>query len=282
MGWIYLAVEDGSPKVWRHGLSQLPTVKTTLSLNECCYLEYIGEKSQPRQSGMTLELFALECSRHKSIASTEDSHAKDTALQELVNAWRTAARNFSGRLCAWQKKQKPRSFFSKMSGRGLDGLYLRSELHLKALVTRVEMGTWRHPMWGCRTDVKDGSCLPTPTRTEGGYNRGGGRGLMPTPTVKGNYNKKGLSKTSGDGLATWWKKHGSIPTPTKSDERPGGYKADLNRNSPPLPALWKETTGTQLPPSFVEWIMASRIGATVLESWAIPSRGFSTKKRLKD
>lgn len=29
---------------------------------------------------------------------------------------------------------------------------------------------------------------------------------IPTPTVKGNYNRKGLSKTSGDGLATWVKK----------------------------------------------------------------------------
>lgn len=29
---------------------------------------------------------------------------------------------------------------------------------------------------------------------------------IPTPTVRGNYNRKGLSKTSGDGLATWVKK----------------------------------------------------------------------------
>lgn len=28
------------------------------------------------------------------------------------------------------------------------------------------------------------------------------RGLLPTPTIKGNYNRKGASPTSGDGLAT--------------------------------------------------------------------------------
>lgn len=266
MGWIYLAVEDGSQKVWRHGSNQLPTVKTSLSLNECCYLEYIDEKSQQRQFGTTLELFALECSQHKSIASMEVSHAKGTALQALVNAWRIAGRNFSGRLCAWQKKQKPRSFFSKMSGRGLDGLYQRSELHLKALDTRAATGTLRHPMWGYHTGAKDGSCLPTPTRTGGGYNRGDGAG------------RSGKIRYS---LAQMWRR-GLIPTPTQRDSRAGGYKADLNRNSPPLPALWKETTGTQLPPSFVEWIMASRIGASALELWAIPSHGFSTKKRSKD
>ncbi len=32
--------------------------------------------------------------------------------------------------------------------------------------------------------------------------KGTGFGLWPTPTVNGNYNRKGLSKTSGDGLAT--------------------------------------------------------------------------------
>lgn len=265
MGWIYLAVGDGSQKVWRHGSSQLPIVKTSLSLNECCYLEYIDEKSQPRQFGTTLELFVPECSQHKSIASMGVSHAKDTALQALVSAWRMSGRNFSGKLYAWQKKQKPHSFFSKMSGLGLEGLYRRSELRLKVWGIRSETATWRHPMLDFLTSDLDGSCS-----------------LIPTPTVRGNYNRKGASKSSGDGIATWWKKKQSLPTPTRRDGQAGGFKADLKRNSPGLPALWKKTTGTQLPASFVEWIMASRIGASALELWAIPSHGFSTKKRSKD
>ena len=34
---------------------------------------------------------------------------------------------------------------------------------------------------------------------------------VPTPTVGGNYNRKGASKKSGDGLETWVKKHISPP-----------------------------------------------------------------------
>lgn len=82
-----------------------------------------------------------------------------------------------------------------------------------------------------RDDVTDGhtselrtngdasfSLLPTPTASRYGSNRGGSagrsgkerasletlarRGLLPTPTVKGNHNRAGLSARSGDGLAT--------------------------------------------------------------------------------
>lgn len=42
---------------------------------------------------------------------------------------------------------------------------------------------------------------------------------MPTPTVCGNYNRKGASPTSGDGLATWAK---LWPTPTASLADKGG------------------------------------------------------------
>ncbi len=55
--------------------------------------------------------------------------------------------------------------------------------------------------------------LPTPTANSYGTNRGGGagrvgkvrpslRGLVPTLTVKGNYNRAGSSARAGDGLAT--------------------------------------------------------------------------------
>jgi hypothetical protein len=61
-----------------------------------------------------------------------------------------------------------------------------------------------------------GGMLPTPAARDGG--RGGARnphgqfspslpdlavrGMLPTPTVKGNHNRAGLSPSSGDGLAT--------------------------------------------------------------------------------
>lgn len=43
---------------------------------------------------------------------------------------------------------------------------------------------------------------------------GGAFATIPTPTVTGNYNRRGCSKKSGDGLATWVSKY---PTPRASD-----------------------------------------------------------------
>ena len=69
-----------------------------------------------------------------------------------------------------------------------------------------------------RIDDSVCSFLPTPTATAFDNNIGGGsgrvgkkrlslgsmarRGLLPTPTVKGDYNRAGASAASGDGLAT--------------------------------------------------------------------------------
>ena len=69
----------------------------------------------------------------------------------------------------------------------------------------------------------------------------------PTPTVCGNYNRKGASKTSGDGLATAvWKKGGA-----------NGKTAIT-------------ITGS-LNPNWVEWLMGYPTGWTVLEDLETPS-----------
>lgn len=80
-------------------------------------------------------------------------------------------------------------------------------------------------------------------------------GYLPTPTVHGNYNRKGASKTSGDGLETAVKRW---PTPTARDWREGGYAADRRRNSPGLPTV----AGGPLNPSWVELLMGLPDGWT--------------------
>jgi len=95
--------------------------------------------------------------------------------------------------------------------------------------------------------------------------------LWPTPTVNGNYNAKGASQKSGDGLATAVKKAGLFPTPTTRDYK-GGRKAEtleakgrLPTNS--LPDLVNSQAGETGPlnPPFVEWIMGFPIGWTELK-----------------
>lgn len=84
-------------------------------------------------------------------------------------------------------------------------------------------------------------------------------GLWPTPTVCGNYNRKGASATSGDGLATAVMK---CATPTARDWRSGkASQATHDRNSRPL----IEQVGGLLNPTWVEWLMGWPIGWTDLK-----------------
>lgn len=103
-------------------------------------------------------------------------------------------------------------------------------------------------MSGLRTFATASSFFPMPTAQSYGSNRGGeaGRvgkvrlslesmarqGMWPTPTVKGNYNRAGLSKKSGNGLAT--------------------------------------VIGGPLNPPFVEWLMGYPIGWTDCELSGTP------------
>lgn len=83
----------------------------------------------------------------------------------------------------------------------------------------------------------------------------------PTPTVKGNYNKAGLSAKSGDGLATEVLR---CATPTARDWRSGkASQATMERNSRPL----SEQIGGSLNPTWVEWLMGWPLGWTDLRPW---------------
>ncbi len=81
----------------------------------------------------------------------------------------------------------------------------------------------------------------------------------PTPTVCGNYNRKGASPTSGDGLATAVLK---CATHTARDWRSGkASQATMERNSRPL----SEQIGGSLNPTWVEWLMGWPLGWTDLK-----------------
>jgi hypothetical protein len=84
----------------------------------------------------------------------------------------------------------------------------------------------------------------------------------PTPTVCGNYNRKGASPTSGDGLATAVLK---CATPTARDWQSGkASQATHNKNSRPL----SEQIGGSLNPTWVEWLMGWPLGWTDLKPLA--------------
>lgn len=95
----------------------------------------------------------------------------------------------------------------------------------------------------------------------------------PTPTVCGNYNQKGMSKSSGDGLATAVKKR-MFPTATATAHK--GWSKNHNRaatNDRIDYTIEREAyqagQAGQLNPVFVEWLMGWPVGWTELKPLAM-------------
>jgi len=170
------------------------------------------------------------------------------------------------------------------------------------LTSEIGSGLWPTPRAGnpgSRPNGKGGKVLAEEVEIAEGM-RTRGQPLWPTPTVCGNYNRKGLSATSGDGLATAVK---MWPTP---DTCAGGTgPSQMKRNQPrlqdavkfatPCARDWKEQTlsmslakahgnteksrqlprqlsaecpelhGGQLNPTWVEWLMGWPLGWTDLK-----------------
>lgn len=114
--------------------------------------------------------------------------------------------------------------------------------------------------------------LPTPlaSNTKANHMRSNGRpprSYWPTPTVCGNYNRKGVSKTSGDGLATAVR---TWPTPVATMSK-GSSPASLTRKSgrdrsnDRLDHAVMAAEGGQLNPTWVEWLMGWPLGWTDLK-----------------
>ena len=102
---------------------------------------------------------------------------------------------------------------------------------------------------------------PTTCELDGGSNsrRALKKRLIPTPTVCGNNNRKGLSAKSGDGLATFVRQY---PTPKAQDSR----HALTDRGKCNLgEVIGGETDGGRLNPTWVEWLMGWPLGWTDLK-----------------
>lgn len=106
--------------------------------------------------------------------------------------------------------------------------------------------------------------------------KGTGSGLLPTLTLCGNYNRKGASKTSGDGIITALK---MLPTLTardfKSDSRTPEYRARRDAMTMGKTLPW--TLGGLLNPRWCEVFMGYPIGWTELEPSEMPSSRKSPK-----
>lgn len=104
--------------------------------------------------------------------------------------------------------------------------------------------TW--PRWGM---TRAGEFYPLPTPAPGTY--GNASGLLPTLTVCGNYNRKGASATSGDGLATALAR---LPTLCARDHRYPG-RSRMERTGSTAGECLPQVVGGPLNPEWCEWFM---------------------------
>jgi hypothetical protein len=254
MGWIYLAESEASPWPWRRGSARSPTVKSIDTVKPFYCHEWPAETCHSHLSGMTCKhCVANHCLVTGLMSFTEASLARTSALQAISKAWRESEVGFFTRLSDLPKNAARCLFSLKTFGLYRKGRSKPSEMRLSLVDTSVEMDVSKQLRSELFTGERAGSCLlPTLSACSYGTNKGGAagrvgkerpslqtmakRGLLPTLTVKGNYNKSGLSSRSGDGLVTWlWKQ---------------GHKGPLN-------PVWAEVFMGYLP----HW--------TALELWAI-------------
>lgn len=142
-----------------------------------------------------------------------------------------------------------RSFRGWSRRLNLVGCWLKTYLESLPLPPMVSARTWKVKATTLGYSVTKLSLSVPRIRDQG-------CSLLPTPTVNGNYNRKGLSKTSGDGLATFVRK--LLPTPTANDAKYNGTASQQNRNSDALNVV----AGGALNPEWVEWLMGFPRGWT--------------------
>ena len=129
------------------------------------------------------------------MSSRQDSHASRSALPE--NSLQKTIRGTNGR----------RQGLALASYDRGSRIWRTSQASCLNHISDEFSGIW--PKSGM---MQDGKLYPR--KKQAIVTKGIGRGLWPTPTLCGNHNRKGLSKTSGDGLETAVK---NFPTPTAQD-----------------------------------------------------------------
>jgi len=193
-------------------------------------LSRFGMMFKPLMENLGEELLTLylEAFHARTLAQQEKEQELMENDQECGEKWHASFTKFDPDSCSWKT-------------------------HQCSLLEDLEpfLETW--PQWGL---MRNGECWEQRTLEQ--TIRGTESGFWPTPTVCGNYNRKGASKTSGDGLATAVAKW---PTPTAHMAKETNAPSEHNRNTPTLTAQ----AGGSLNPTWVEWLMGWPLGWTDLK-----------------
>ena len=240
--------------------------------------------SRPSRFGMTFAPLTGELGAAVLMWCQEASRARTSALQEKAQestepdqacgpTWRGSLARFDPVTSSWRTVQPSL----------LEDLGESSVTWPRSGMTAGGQ-CWELPTLGRRTSGTGSGLWPTPTCPNGGrsvafvtdwrsertaYTQNGKKvqvdlaqavKLWPTPTVCGNYNRKGASATSGDGLATAvakWR------TPNTVDAKGGTRRPGTDSQ-----VQLVHQVGGSLNPTWVEWLMGWPLGWTDLKPLA--------------
>lgn len=198
----------------------------------------------------------LAASRAKTSALQEKAQESTASGRECGRTWRASLAKFDPASSSWKTAQPS---------------LLGASEEFSVTWPRSGMTAggqcWELPMLERRTSGTGSGLWPTPVASDTSsrtkpYAQGGTPLSLavkwPTPTVCGNYNRKGASATSGDGLATAVAK---FPTPSTLGVNGGSNSraAAVKRGQPSA-----EVNGGSLNPMWVEWLMRWPLGWTDL------------------
>lgn len=133
----------------------------------------------------------------------------------------------------------------------------------QSLVTDWESFSQTWPRWGL---MLDGVVYRLPVSEPATLETDGGS--LPTLTICGNYNRKGASKTSGDGLITALLKRRRFPTLNAVQGNCVGRLDELGGSGNPFRGL--DVGKLLLNPSFAEEFMGFPIGSSALRGLETP------------
>ena len=246
MSWLYsqALVEEFLPDTYSDGAPSAPSSGNRMQL---AYLppDRMTAFSRLSRFGMTFRPLTADRGEALLMSYLEAFRAKTSAQQAEEPGSKESDQACGGRWHGWLAKFDPDTSTLRTAQCSLLGG--GQEL----LQTLPRSGMTRNGMlWERQTLVRRINATES--------------GSWPTPTVCGNYNRKGLSKTSGDGLATAVSKW---PTPTARIWKGGGRKMTRNDGKSREDMLdWLvEQNGGRLNPMWVEWLMGWPLGWTDLK-----------------
>lgn len=193
-----------------------------------------------------------ESTEKKSRSYRQDSLVNRTALQEKVAAIVTAV------TCGVRLQE----YSEKLNRLGSSVKIL--PVYLQGKISDSSDGySMTLPRWGIASGGEFGELVTSELHIEESGYFSSQTETFPTITVCGNYNRKGASNTSGNGLATYVKMY---PTPMATQR--GDCPAERKRHSPCLESVvaMQEPNGGKLNPTWVEWLMNFPIGWTDLDA----------------